>query len=103
MENFDYHIDKTTERIRKIRHDLIIDFDKKGVKDAAKAVTEECFDWARSVQKKYPETYHIVRSYYGMISSHSPVEATIDDFKGIDSAFLFLENLRKRYLDKKRV
>jgi len=101
MEKFDYHIDETTEQIREIRRDLIVDFDKKGIKDAAKVVTEACFDWARSVQKKYPETYHMVRSYYGMISSHSPVEATVDDFKDTDSAFLFLENLRKKYLDKK--
>lgn len=101
MENLDYHLDGITKQIRKIRHEIIEDLNKKGVKNVSRIVVEECFEWARGVQKEHPNTYRSVRSYWGMVGGHSPDTATVDDFKGKDSAFVFLENLRTRLLGRK--
>lgn len=98
MEHPDYHLDQMTKQIRRARHDLVEHLEKTGIKDASKVVIEECFEWARGIQKKYPDSYHSVRSYYGMVGGHSPDTATVNDFKGEDSALLFLGNLRKNLL-----
>ena len=81
----------------------IAELEKKRVPEANRLVIDECFEWAREIQKKYPETYRNVRSYYGMVTGHAPKEATKDDFHGEDSALLFLENLRKRLLNPDKV
>ncbi|MBI4068188.1 hypothetical protein HY413_02135 [Candidatus Kaiserbacteria bacterium] len=101
MEHADYHLDEMTKQIRQIRHSLVEHLEKKGVKDASRVVVEECFAWARDIQKKYPDSYHAVRSYYGMVGGHSPDTATVKDFKAEDSALLFLANLRKKLLSSK--
>jgi len=92
-----------TKQIRLFRHKLIAELEKKGVSEANRLVIDECFEWAREIQKKYPETYRNVRSYYGMVTGNPPKDVSTEDFEGEDSALLFLENLRKRLLNPKEV
>lgn len=98
MEDLTNQLDHMTQQIRRIRHNLIVELESAGAKDAGRVVIEECFEWAREIQKKYPETYHSVRSYYAMATGNPPRDAVADDFEGDDSALLFLAKLRHRLL-----
>jgi|GEM_PF-4131281 len=98
------HLDETTKKVREFRSKVIKEIKERSDRDSTSVVMEACFQWARDIKEKHPDTYTKVRSYYAMIGGTPPEERVSEnDFSGEDSAFLFLENLRKRLLGPKSI